>query len=168
MTTATSPEVSIIGKITIKGIGANPKRAIKEEKKVLLANIYGTVSGTKQVENRINGNCDEALLGMFEAHNCESGEIFRAGKLFLPSTAQNLVVAEIKRLLGQDDNATVTFGFEISAAPSEKAPIGYEYHVKSLLKPEVADPLEQMREKIFGTKQLPAASTAHEKEAKKK
>jgi hypothetical protein len=157
-------EPTIVSKISIKSIGANPKQAIKELKNapVVLAHIYGRAGDTKVVENKEAGTTSDALLGQFEAVNVETGELYRSAKLFLPNIAQQLVVAEVKRLLAEG-GADVDFAFEIISVPSTKSAVGYEYQVKSLLKPNAADPLEQMRLKIAELrKELPAANVEKE------
>jgi hypothetical protein len=162
------PETTIISKMSVKTIKANPRVASVEPegstKKFKLAQIYGQANGTKIVEDRNSGDSHESLTGNFEAKNLQDGTMYSSGVLYLPKGIHESVVAAVKGLT--NDNDSISFALEISAVPANN-PIGYSYEAVSLMKPVGVDPLEAIRAALpqhdAPAKELPAPAAKGKK-----
>ena len=94
-----------------------------------------------------------AFKGSFEATNLMTGEVFRAGKCFLPDVAANLMSAQLAASSGETGFKGVQFAFEIGYKPSDTL-IGYEYTVTPLIEIDAADPLTALRDQLGALPQL--------------
>jgi hypothetical protein len=63
--------------------------------------------------------------GSFMAIDCESGETFKSGKLYLPSVIEAELAAAVQR------NGLCEIALTVTASYSEKAPSSYAYGIKS-------------------------------------
>jgi hypothetical protein len=154
MAKAQTADNSYISKITLAttGGGRIAKRAVTEEKELPCLRIFGIASGTK-LKNAANGDKFEAIVGDFEAHNLETGEVFNSGVLYLPAGLHERVAEPLKA----EGAEAIQFGIEISAFPANN-PSGYSYKAKNVVKSETADPLAALRaQAVEGMKLLPAA-----------
>lgn len=135
---------SVISKVTVKSVGADPKEAIRQNKKVPLARFWGVAEAIKYVNNRTTGDVNIALLGSFRAQNMETGEVFDSGVMYLPGGLHDQLSGPFVR--AKDQHATVEpikFAIEVLAVPS-KNPGGYSYEGRQLMKQEGVDPLAEM------------------------
>lgn len=102
----------------------------------------------------------QSFKGTFEATNLLTGEVFRAGELFLPEVAENMLVGPVTQ------HGEVQFGFEIGARSVKDRTndqiVKYEFTCKPLLDTAENDPLEALKA------QLPALQLEAPKAAKKK
>jgi hypothetical protein len=143
-----------VNKISAKQMGIDMdtiRESVKKGDSVLFT-IYG------QIQRLQNGNGDNGewtkFIGMFEAVNALTGEIFRSGNMFLPPAVTPIVEGQVLAALKSEDFVGMQIAYEISAKKSE-LPIGYEYVTKNLLSGIVEnDPLLAMR-KQFVTAALP-------------
>lgn len=148
---------TILTKMSIKTIGANPSRVkeMKDGKPVHnsldLVRIYGIATNLLYKEDPKTGDVQIAVAGNFEAVNLENGETFRAGVLWLPGGIQELLIGAVDT--GEtDDNGkpkfnSVKFGFTISAVPASN-PIGYSYTATQLIDAAQNDPLADLRSQM--------------------
>lgn len=160
-------EITILTKLTLKGIGCVPEVAKVEKKEVALAHLYGIASGTT-VKKAPNGDVFIGITGEFEAVNLADGKVFRSGIIYLPGGIHESLVAAL--VPGADGKVSpVDFGIEIMSRPDSN-PIGYGYAARELVKVERADPLAKMRALIAPKTQaaLPKPEHAHKEPEVKK
>jgi len=131
-----------IAQLTIKAIGGDGKKAIKDEKQVYMGRIYGEVSEIKIKEAR-SGETYKLILGEFRGVNA-AGEGFESNKLMLPGTLLEQLEAKLKTA---DGNA-IKFGYDIFSNPDEKSTIGYSYAYKQIIKTEAHDRLQAMTAEV--------------------
>ena len=145
---AAPASAEFLTKLTLKGMGCNPRVAATEEKKVPLARIYGVATGIK-VKVDPKGDNFEAIEGSFEGVNLKTGEVYRSGLLFLPGGIHETLSGSLKK---GGEGTTIRFGLEVSSIPASN-PTGYSYSAKSLIPDAGGDLLADMRTSIMG---LPA------------
>lgn len=156
-------EAKIVSKISLKSIGATPaKGSVEAGKPITIAALYGAVHKHETVTTTFGES--ERFIGNIEAVNAATGEVFRSGKMFVPSIVEELLAAAVDSI----DDGSVEFALEIGAEHSEKGNMGFAYTVKPLRKMAEADSLAHLRAEVANKlKTLPAPS-ASEKQAKKK
>lgn len=121
------PEV-MVSKMSVKSIGCKPFGApLTDPKK--LCTILGKATGIKCGEDA-NGNVYSALIGSFRAEDLMAGNIFRSGKLFLPSGIHDAVETMVKQL--PDSGGAVKFAMLIQSVEANN-PIGYSYQAINLM-----------------------------------
>jgi hypothetical protein len=96
--------------------------------------IIGKATGTKQGEDA-NGAIWSALIGTFQGTNLQTGEVFRSGKLFLPSGIHESIEAAVGQL---KEGGSVNFAIEFRRVEAEN-PIGYSYQAVNLLPVETQE-----------------------------
>lgn len=133
--------VVALGQMTFKACGWEPKRAIKEEKKVYLGRVFGEAASYKTKEAR-NGDTYNYLIGEFRATGLNEGKpcFYESGKLFLPTGAMEQVEAALKTANG----GAVKFAYDVFVAPDDKVTIGYRYGFKTLIKTEASNRLADL------------------------
>lgn len=155
-------EAKIVAKISLKSIGATPtKGSVEAGKPITIAALYGTVHKHETVTTTFGES--ERFVGNIEAVNAITGEVFRSGKMFVPSVVEELLASAVDSI----DDGSVEFALEIGAEHSEKGNMGFAYTVKPLRKMAEADSLAHLRAEVADKlKALPAPAT--EKAGKKK
>lgn len=109
-----------------------------------LFRVFGIAIGTRKGQSKPEGEGGKssewtALLGNFEAHNLQSGEVFQSGQCFLPNYITDLVAGKLT-----EDTTSVRFAFEITAAFDEASATTYSYGGSPLLPTEQNDPLKEL------------------------
>lgn len=139
---------SLVSKITIKSIKAQPKKHSVEQD-TLLATLYGRCQDKKA------GSSDFGefirFKGEFEAVNAESGDVFKSNEMIVPRILEGL----LDNAITADENASVDFAMEIWAEANEASITGYSYTVKPLTEPQESDALQELRQ--LAQKSLPSA-----------
>lgn len=92
-----------------------------------------------------------AFLGSFEAIRAKDGKRFQGGQCFVPKAVEDLLVSALKAGQRGDDNASVEFALEVGIKFAQTA-TGYEYTVKNLVKTTNADPLADLRKRLYQAK----------------
>jgi len=149
--------MKILTKMSIATIGANPS-VVKTEEFVKsgasshpIARIYGIATGLVFKVDPKTGDVQTAVSGNFEAANLATGEVFRAGVLWLPSGIQELLINAVDTgavdANGKPVYNDVKFGFQINAHPA-KNPIGYSYSAEQLIDATQNDPLADLRAEL--------------------
>lgn len=142
---------NIINKISIKTVG------IKDEELKAGGPLMEVVGQVHEITHgeATNGTYTR-FVGIFEAINLKSGEVYRAGALFLPNVAGNLVEAAFEDLNGDKEVPSVMqIAFEINSIPSETSNSGYTYSAKNLMPADAqADPLAHLKASIKRTPAL--------------
>lgn len=125
--------------------------------------VLGIARDTKQGPDKNKpGEFWTALVGDFVAIDAITGEEFRSGVCFLPTTAQNLVLGA----LGGDPNG-VEFAIDIAVKKAENI-VGYEYTVSPAVKPKESDAMLALMAKANEAKPLAIGNeTGADKKAKK-
>jgi hypothetical protein len=143
---------TIITKITMKSIGAQPKpKSIKEGESIKLANVYGRVRGMETGSTQYG---DYTLFrGTFEAINLKTGEVYAAGKMILPAVLESLIT-------GNFTDEAMDFAFTITAMYSEKGNTGYTFGASPLIEPAAADELEYLRKAALPALPAPSKKTS--------
>lgn len=153
---------SIVRKISTKVVVGNIGDMVKKGKiteKTAVMRVFGIASGLKKGES--NYGEYTAFLGQFRAVNLASGEVFSAGKCFLPVCAQELIEANI----GPDSR--VEFALDIEVVPDDTVQVGYFYSAAPILEPSENDPLELLASKIESVAALPAPDSPSPKKRAK-
>ena len=180
--------MEIIGKISLKGIGAQPAaNSVTDSHDV--AHIYGTARRFL-IGTTTYGDYTK-FQGDFEAVNTSNGETFRSNSLVLPELVEKMLVAALlaegakagkvktqntPEVAGGEAQAPVEFAFAIGVRKTEtkegSVSRGYEYTIRPLIQLKGADPLAHLRDQV---KALPAPNAkpaaenkASEKHASKK
>jgi hypothetical protein len=149
--------VSIISKMSVKGLGCNPKKVDDTNTPLALCQIFGKADGIKVGEGR-DGRVWQCLTGNFAGINLVNGEEYRSGKLFLPAGIQEVVENAVKSL-GEGSDVTVRFGLQISAVVASN-PIGYSYQARNLMPMATGDELSDLRRAIESGEPVPEKKAA--------
>ena len=84
-------EIELSSRLTLKDLGCNPAKALKEMpagvNKVPVARMYGVVSRVGFHEDRNNGQTYTFFVGHFEGQNMQDGTVITAAKMYLPEGA---------------------------------------------------------------------------------
>jgi hypothetical protein len=104
----------------------------------------------------------QSFKGTFEATNLLTGEVFRAGELFLPEVAENMLTGPVTQ------HGEVKFGFEIGARSVKDRTndqiVKYEFTCKPLLDTAENDPIAALKAELPALQlEAPAAKTAKKK-----
>jgi hypothetical protein len=154
-TVAKNDPVELKSRLTLKEMGCDASRVLdmaqspgnraNQGLKLRLAHIYGVATKCGvQIDQRNNSEY-VYFLGNFEGVNLDTGEVSQASKLYLPPGASETLEVMLNRVQERRKGASVNFAFEIVAAPSEDARCGYAYETRTILQPEQADMLDQVR-----------------------
>lgn len=161
-TNVTLKPKKLLKSITMSSIRTNPGAAKTTDAPVLLAVLFGQVTGIKKVENpRDPSEIFDSLLGQFEAINMQNGEVYGSGVCYLPSTFQDMVVEQVKAaekaLEGASNTATIEIAYEIHSVKAT-SPAGYTYQLTSLADPRVSDPMAKLRNELLSGNRSAALS----------
>lgn len=148
-TSGKSAVVNEVSKLSTKAMGCNPKKIavnIPEgvTEPVPMATLYGKATGVKEGEDA-NGKVYSMIVGEFEGTNLETGDVYRASRLFLPEGIQETVEQAIAN--STEEKPLVIFALMIMVRKATNAQ-GYSYVGRQLLPTVAADPLAEIREKI--------------------
>ncbi len=152
-------DIMLINKITMKSIKTQPGK-MATEKGAPIANVYGFISGSKTVVDKVRGESFNALVGQFEAENLDTGERFQSGVLYLPKGIHETLESIASKLTQESDS--VKFAIQVYAVTASN-PIGYSYSAKNLFAPAGVDPLDELRAAMPTQKSLPAPVEAKKK-----
>ena len=130
--------VTIVTNISVKKVLGKLKPPME---KTYLMRVFGIAHSVK-TDTAQYGEYT-ALLGQFRAVNLVTGDVFGAGKCFLPDIALNLVVPAINK----EGTNGVEFAFNIGIMPADNA-FGYEYCCDLLMEAGETDPLEIIQKKL--------------------
>lgn len=140
--------VGLISTMNIKKLGCDPASAVAAKAEVALCKIWGFVTGIKAGVNPRDQSQMIALIGDFQGVNLETGEMQRAGRLFLPGGIHETLTAPYVNLKEGDEKPRLRFGFTISSLPSS-APVGYSYKAMPFEKAGADDPLAELTKKAL-------------------
>lgn len=177
---------SQLTKLSLSMMGCEPERSLKRKRKVTIggveqevevgeeihqATMFGYITGLtgpKELPNAKPGQdaITFGLVGMIEGLNVISGEMFKAGVLYLPAGFHDMFLAEMEMSLkaAGAGNVQIAFALEFWSIPADN-PRGYSWKAKNKMPIEKADPLARLRQRaLSGTKV--AALAAPEKAAK--
>lgn len=129
-----------LAEMSIKAMKCSPKEAIKQEKTVFMARVFGEVADVKTKERR-DGSVYTVLLGDFVGVKADNTE-YESEKLILPGGIQESVLAAVKAAEGKP----IQFGYDISSTVDEGSTVGYKYAAKTIIKTEAHDRLAKMSE----------------------
>ena len=150
--------VTVAKKITIGGMGINAKEVAatlaKDGDMISVAKIYGKAKAYKEQPSKLDPTKNDVkFIGDFEAINLLTGEVTNAPTCYLPGSAADATYAAMQ---GVAEDEFVVFGVEIAIKKWSKSPVGYVYGVAVPRRPEAADPLAEIREKMIGQAARPA------------
>jgi hypothetical protein len=157
---ADKKEMEPIGEMTLKAMGCNAKEAVKQDKSVFMARIFGEVAGVK-VKERRSGDTYSILLGQFRGETAEKR--FESERLILPGYIHDTVTAQLESAQGK----AVKFGYDIFSTPDDKSTTGYKFAAKTIIKTEASDRLAEMSGEIE-SKPLPVPEAELKASAAKK
>lgn len=132
---------TLLKKISVKTVCGRP--VVPTDQKVAwLMEVFGVASGLKR------GTSDKGdwygFTGAFQALNMATGDVYRAGLLYLPGIAGDLVLPQVIA----DENNSVEFGFRIGVVKDEASAVGYVYRAEPLLPVSENDPIELLSHKM--------------------
>lgn len=102
--------------------------------------------------------------GDFRAIDIKSGEIFNAGKLFLPQIAESYLFNALLAAQGSEGFTGLELGFDVGIKPAS-TPMGYEYTVAPLIQPEAT--VDRLSDLLNTMPALPALPQPTETKTKK-
>lgn len=156
----TETEVRMVGKLTIKATGANPKKvhALPEgQNSLTLCRIFGMADGIKQKEDPNSGKVFFPLVGRFVGITPDGNET-RSGLLYLPTGIHETYEAAVRELNEKDEGGVIKFAIEIRAVKASN-PAGYSYEAVDLMPVRSADPLLEFAHSVEH-KQIAASTEA--------
>jgi len=136
------PDYLPLAQMTLKACGCNPKEAIKQEKQVFMAKVFGEASEVKTKTAR-SGDPYSYLIGEFRAINGEKLG-FESNKLFLPGG----IFEQVEATLNAANGKSVQFAYDIYSVPDEKSSVGYRYSAKQLIKTEASTRLDELTSEL--------------------
>jgi hypothetical protein len=159
---------TIVSKMSVKTLKANPALAKAENKRVFLCRIVGIAGGlVTKVDTR--GEPITGITGNFRGKNVVTHEEYESGVLYLPGGIQEMLENAVnKGELDKNDKPiyeAVEFALDIYSVPASN-PIGYSYEAEPVFKAKEADPLSELMAKAEEARNLPALEAA--KDDKKK
>lgn len=154
-----SPEIKMVGKLTVKSAGVSPKKLAADEKMetLSLCKIYGIADGIKVIEDARDGRIFYPLTGRFQAIHSGNGTITRSGILYLPTGIHESYESAVRKL---EEGDSLTFALEIRAVKASNA-AGYSYEAVDLMPATESNPLDDLAHRIAGgsAQALPASTT---------
>lgn len=165
---------SQLTKLALSMMGCQPELSLKRKRKVTIdgidqevevgeeihqATLFGYITGLtgpKELPNAKNGQdaITFGLVGMIEGLNVRSGEMFKAGVLYLPGGFHDMFLAEMEMGLKSAGagNVQIAFALEFWSIPADN-PRGYSWKAKNKMPMEKSDPLARLRQRaLSGTK----------------
>jgi hypothetical protein len=136
------PQVKKLSVATVYG-KIDAKKVLTSDRPVDLMIVYGLAVGTKSGTS--NYGEWTALVGEFEAVNCETGEASQANQLFLPEIALLPLRVALERA------QSVKFAIKLqarAATNSKPGGVPYEYVFENVLPPAEDDPMQALRAEV--------------------
>jgi hypothetical protein len=149
---APTRRVGLVSKLSTQTVWGKVERPAPDAGPVALFNIYGVTHSIKRGATSMGEYT--AFLGNFEAVNLKTGEVFAAGKAFLPRVVEEMVVGALTAAQGADMSASVQFALQVGIKPDAKNAYGYVYTCTPLVPIAQGDVLEHLR--AVGTANAPA------------
>jgi len=140
-------------RMTVKNIGGKPRKVSEEVPQVYIGRIWGEANGSK-IKELSSGDPMTIFVGDFRATNMD-GDKFECNRMSLPESISESLEAALAVSAGKP----VAFAFDLYANFSANSPVGYGYAVKSLVKTEASNRVEEMTVALLKTKALPAAKS---------
>lgn len=152
-------------KLSLAQMGCQPELSLKKKRKVVMdgreteieagedvlqATIFGQITGLtgpKELPNSKPGvdAITYGLVGRIEALNNITGEMFKAGILYLPTGFHDMFLVEVEsQLKNGDGHVSLAFALEFWSIPATN-PRGYSWKAKNKLAVEKVDPLARLR-----------------------
>lgn len=135
------------GLMTLKKIGCDARKAVKEQATVYLCRVFGEVEGFKPKEGK-TGDAYLILKGAFRAvrqnaqlNLLEASEpvVYDSEALSLPGGMEEKICS-----LWMQHGKPVQFAYDISAVPDPELPTGYYYQAVALIAPRLADHIKAL------------------------
>jgi len=135
-------------KLSVKGVtglGTKELKAVAESKNPNICAFTGEAHGFRTVSTQFGES--KFITGIIFAQNMQTGEVFQAGKAFLPTDFTDELIA---RLESRKDNFdSVEFGVQISVTPSDKGGYGYEYVTEAIKTPDIIEKESKYTQKFL-------------------
>lgn len=138
------PAFKLIKKLSAKTVMGAVKSLAKELKAGEVLDCFEVIGKTIDTKTGETDNGDwVSFTGRFEAVNLITGIVYRAGNLFLPSVAEELVLQAL-----EESEGGVELAFRVSIREDESSATGYVYEVAPLMAPHEDDELARLRESL--------------------
>lgn len=160
---------TIVRKLSVKSLVGNMKSIVKpmaNGTEFSVVRVAGLAKGLKHGES--NYGPWTSVIGDFVAEPLVGegvGKRVRAGTLFLPDVALNLIVPAVD---GLGKGESVQFAFELTVIVNDDISGGYEYGAKTLIEAQENDPLELLVAKALPDPAAPETAPAVEDKAEEK
>ena len=128
---------ALLSKITIKGVYGDIEKPMVE---TAIMRVYGQATGYKVATSQYGDSL--GFTGIFKAVNAATGEMFNAGKCYLPK----IIESQLGGIL-DGANQGAEFAFDISVVPADNA-FGYEYRVHSVIEAVEAPVITALEQKM--------------------
>lgn len=144
----------LLSKLSLKGIGAQPKRGeVKEgDAPKAIALLFGRAHGYSIGQSTF-GEFTK-FKGSFEGKNIADGKTYKSGNVLLPKIVEDL----LREAIDAADGVAIDFALEVGIKPAANA-FGYEYTVRPLVEVKESDELAALRNVVYGNA-LPAPEAA--------
>lgn len=146
----------LLNKLSLSMMNCQPELSKTQHKDVLQAIIFGELVGLTGAKELPNAKSDDekftyGLVGRIEGVNVITGEMFKAGVLYLPGGFHDMFLAEMEAQLtavGEDGHATLAFALEFYSTPANN-PRGYSWKARNKMPMEKRDPLARLRQRAL-------------------
>lgn len=160
-----SDNKGMLSKLALSLMGCRPELSMARERDVTIngqvskvkvgenihqATIFGEITGLTGPKELPNAKSDAekytyGLTGRIEGVNVLTGEMFKAGVLYLPAGFHDMFLAEMESALKMaDQNAAIVFALQFWSIPSDN-PRGYSWKAVNKMPIEKRDPLARLR-----------------------
>lgn len=135
----------LLSKLSLKGIGAQPKKGSVTEATApfACAILFGRTHGYAIGQSTF-GEFTK-FKGSFEGKNLADGKLYKSGAVLLPKMVEDL----LREAVDAADGQAIDFALEIGVKYAANA-YGYEYTVKPLVEVKESDELAALRGVVYG------------------
>jgi hypothetical protein len=144
-----------LAKLSLGMMHTQPELSKTQNKDILQAIIFGELTGLTGPKELPKAKSDAekytyGLVGMIEGVNAITGEMFKAGIVYLPGGFHDMFLAEMESQLkaAGPGNVTVSFALEFYSTPSGN-PRGYSWKARNKMPIERHDPLARLRQRAL-------------------
>lgn len=160
MSETTAPAIATVKHINQKTGGVNPREAVKQSKSIYMGRVFGVTTDVKHFEDKA-GDPKTYFVGEFR-FIAPDGAQSESEKLYMFKALEEKMESVFK----SGGEKAVEFGYDIFAAPDDKAGTGYVYQAKTLLATATSDRLGKLTSQLAETA-MPGVETESAKPATK-
>lgn len=146
----------LLTKLSLSMMNCQPELSKTQHKDILQAIVFGELVGLTGAKELPNAKTEDekytyGLVGRIEGVNVLTGEMFKAGVLYLPGGFHDMFLSEMEAQLaaaGEGGHVTIAFALEFYSTPSNN-PRGYSWKARNKMPMEKRDPLARLRQRAL-------------------